>query len=426
MIVENTSPKGATAMKNPLWNCVRLALVAAGLIVTRGARAAEPALPDFHIDVYATGLGMPTALAFAPDGRLFVGDKSGAIRIVENGVVRDGLFATVAVHNVGESGLLALAVSPGYATDRFVYVFATVSDTEQRIIRLTDVDGVGQNETIIMGGLPTNGFRHNGGGLDFGPDGMLYFSIGDNVLPEESQSLATLNGKVSRIMPNGVAPDDNPFTTQGGAPSPIFAYGFRNPFRLAFAPDGRLFVADVGSSGDARREEIDIVTAGANYGWPLAEGFSDIDGLTDPIVAYVDEGTCPTAVVYYSGNHFPEPFHGNLFHVEHRHDAIYRIVLQDDDVVSYQLFVTAENGPVDMKQGPDGALYYSELNSGRILRVRYGDDTSGLLPIGGDGPDDPPACGIGLPFLSLVASIAFLQLGLRRRRSGRGGTVMTD
>lgn len=402
---------------------IRLLLMASAYLAVSTAHAATPQMPGFTVEVYAEGVGEPTSLAFAPDGRLFVGDKGGTIRIVENGVVSATPFATVGVHNVGESGLLALAVSSNFANDHFLYVFATVSATEQRILRLRDDGGIGVEETIIFPGLPTNGFRHNGGGLDFGPDGMLYFSIGDNVEPDESQSLASLIGKVSRIKPDGSVPDDNPFDTLDGSPNPVFAYGFRNPFRFGFAPDGRLFLADVGSSGNARREEINLVTSGENYGWPMAEGFDEIAGLTNPILAYVDEGSCPTAVVYYSGDHFPEEYRGNLFHVEHRMDGIYRTNLQGDEVVDIELFVDAENGPVDMKQGPDGALYYCELNGDRIMRIRYGDDTSGLLPTDGTGngngngeTPDMTNCALGLPFFSLMAMIAIAGIGMRRVR----------
>jgi glucose/arabinose dehydrogenase len=388
------------------------------------SHAATPQIPGFSVEVYADGAGAPTSLAFAPGGRLFVGDKGGAIRIVENGVVHPAPFATISVNATGESGLLALAISPNFATDHFLYIFATVSSSEQRIIRLRDDNGVGVDETTILGNLPTNGFRHNGGGLGFGPDGMLYFSIGDNVLPDESQSLASLIGKLSRIRPDGTVPDDNPFDNADGSPSAVYAYGFRNPFRFGFAPDGRMYLTDVGSSADPRREEINKIEAGANYGWPQAEGIANMAGLTDPIFAYSDQGRAPTAIVCYSGNHFSEEFQGDLFHIEYQSNGIYRTVVnENDDVVSFELFVEAENGPVDMVQGPDGALYYGELDSGRIMRVRFGDDASGLLPTNGAGDDNGGGntpemtnCVLGLPFFSLMAVIAMVGIGVRRVR----------
>ncbi len=404
-----------------------------GLCGVSALGAAEPTQPGFVVEVFATGLDAPLALAFAPDGRLFVGERSGRIRIVDRGRVLTDSFADIQVHDFFESGLLGLAVSPEFESDGHVFAFATVTSEEQEILRFTDQDNVGVDRTIVKRSLPTGGAFHNGGGLAFGPDGMLYFSVGDNTTRDNAQSLNTLAGKISRIHPDGETPGDNPFSTPTGSPRAIWASGFRNPFRFCFAPDGRLFSIDVGSDGLLRREEINLVARGANHGWPIVEGFGtgsvSADAFTDPIYAYHEEGAAPCGIVYYDGSQFPAAYAGNLFHVEYTLERIYRVVLNGNNVVSHELFVDAEGGPVDLVKGPDGALYYSELIGGRIMRIRFGDDTSALIPIdpdsvpdgggtgvGGDEPDEmttPVNCAAGLlPFLAMTA---VMMLGLRRR-----------
>ncbi|HPF41258.1 MAG TPA: PQQ-dependent sugar dehydrogenase [Phycisphaerae bacterium] len=426
---------------------IRIGLVLAafvGLCGVSALGAAESAPSGFVVETFATGLNGPVAIAFAPDGRLFVGERSGGIRIVDRGRVLTDSFADIQVHDFFESGLLGLAVSPNFERDGFVYAFATVTPEEQEIVRYRYDGRVGVDRTVIKRSLPTGGAFHNGGGMAFGPDGMLYFSIGDNTQRDNAQSLNTLAGKISRITPDGDTPSDNPFTTPTGAPQAIWAMGFRNPFRFCFAPDGRLFSIDVGSDGFFRREEINLVARGANHGWPIVEGFSgdatSADAFTDPIYTYHEEGSAPCGIVCYSGENFPAEYAGNLFHVEYTLERIYRVTLNGDNVVSHELFVDAQGGPVDLTQGPDGALYYCELIGGRVMRVRSADNTSGLIPIdpdsapdnvgggngnendndkgeSGDGPDvviAPAGCASGLP-LFFAASLLGV-VGVRRRR----------
>lgn len=352
------------------------------------AAAAEALEPGFVVSTFAEGLGNPVALEFAPDGRLFVADVSGVIRVVSaEGVVSPREFATIEVFREGESGLLGLALDPDFAGNGYVYLFATVSSTEQRILRLRDDVGVGVEETVIRGNLPTRGRNHSGGGLRAGPDGTLYFSIGDAQDPESAQDLNSLSGKIARINLDGSTPDDNPFTTPTGSPRAVYALGFRNPFRFCMAPDGRLFVLDVGSDDAKRREEINLVRRGDNCGWPLFEGSGGAAlGFVDPIHEYHEEGAAPVGIVYYTGSRFPESHRGNLFHVEFVLNRIYRVVLDGDRVAAHTPFVQAEGGALDLTQGPDGALYYSELYTGRIMRVAPAGPSDG-----GDGEKDVSA-----------------------------------
>jgi len=336
-------------------------------------RAIDYVEAGFRVMPYATGLSQPVALAFAPDGRLFVAEKEGDIRIVEpGGALREAPFVHVNVETLLESGLLGLCLDPDFADNHYVYAFATISSEEQVIYRWTEEAGAATRPTVIRDHLPSVGTFHNGGCLKFGPDGMLYFSIGDNTHPDNAQDYTTLAGKISRIRRDGGMPEDNPFRTPTGTPRAIFALGFRNPFRFCFAPDGRLFVMDVGSDLLTRREEINIIRSGDNAGWPYYEGTPS--PITEPqyrypAYEYSEEGSSPAGCVYYDASQFPAEFSGNLFHVEYTLNRVYRVTLDGDAVLRHTLFVQGEGGMTDLVLGLDGSLYYTELVGGNVKRV---------------------------------------------------------
>lgn len=376
-------------------------LVLLVLFQGRAAVAAEALEAGFVVETYARGLALPTALESLPDGRLIVGEKDGAIWVIIDSVVQQPPFARLQPYTLSECGLIGLAVDPAFSTNHYVYVFVTVSAEEQQIIRFTESGGVGTRQTVIRDHLPTRGVNHNGGGLDFGPDGKLYFSIGDNAVPDNAQDFSTLAGKICRINADGSTPGDNPFRTPTNEPRAIFALGFRNPYRFCFAPDGRLFVLDVGSNGPQRREEINIVSAGDNGGWPLVEGAPQAgQDFLAPIYTYQDEGSAPVGALVYTSTAFPTTYYGNLFHLDYQLNRLYRTVLDGDRVVSHTTFVQGEAGPVDLAQGTDGALYYCELFGGQIKRVRYAPEdpnaSDGTAGGGAMNPFQLPAeCGCG-------------------------------
>ncbi len=409
---------------------LRSGLVAAVAVLAAGPLRAETIPDGFALEVVAEGLAQPVALAYAPDGRLFVTEKNGHVRIVSpEGEVQTESFAEIEVYTVNENGLLGIALDPDFAENHYVYVFASISDVQQQIIRYTEVDGRGTDATFIREFLPGSESVHSGGCLKFGPDGKLYFSIGDTGERGLSQDLKTLAGKISRIEPDGATPRDNPFTTPTGSPRAVYALGFRNPFRFCFAPDGRMFVFDVGSDDAPRREEINIIRRGDNAGWPLAEGpalLPLVPNLVQPLVSYADKGSAITGGAYYTGTQFPAAYHGNLFHVEYVLHRIYRTVLDGDRLVSHELFWEGSGGPVDLVQAPDGSLVFSELFTGRVMRLRY---TAAVeAPPAGDpavqqpsesDPNEadpqmqpqPPRCGFGLPVPALAVCVG---LGLFR------------
>lgn len=349
--------------------------VAQSLALTAShAEAAEAVDPAFRIEQYLDGLTEPAAIEFDAQGRLFIAEKGGRVRIAMRGVIRDKPVIELPVHTFFECGLTGLALHPDYPNTPYLYVFATTSFEEQQILRYRIVNGTGVQQTVIRRNIPTSGTIHNGGCLRFGPDGMLYFSVGDNGTASNAQADNTLAGKVCRITPDGEIPSDNPFTTASGAASAVFAMGFRNPFRFCFSDDGRLFLSDVGSSGMERREEINLVRSGQNYGWPNREGaatHTSGDGYEPPIFDYAEQGQCITGIVSYRGSHYPDAYRGNLFQLDYTLSRIFRVTLNGDRVAQHSLFAQAEGSIVDVTEGPDGRLYYTELTTGVIKRIGY-------------------------------------------------------
>jgi glucose/arabinose dehydrogenase len=231
-------------------------------------RETPSVIPGFQETIFASGLSTPTAMAIAPGGRIFVAEKAGTLRVVQNGNLLATPFVTLPVDTFSERGLIGVAVDPNFATNHFVYVYYTTTTPVNRVSRFTaDASGniaVAGSERILLDNIPSTNGNHNGGGLVFGADGKLYVGVGESGVPSNSQTLANLAGKVLRLDPNGpsVIPSDNPFfTTATGDNRAIWALGLRNPFTLAVQPGtGRLFINDVGQSAF---EEIDEGIAGA-------------------------------------------------------------------------------------------------------------------------------------------------------------------
>src|SRR5689334_3487711 len=215
-------------------------------------------------------------MELAPDGRIFVCQQTGSLRVIKNGALLSTPFLTLNVDSNGERGLLGIAFDPNFASNNFLYVYYTVPSTPRhnRVSRFTangDVVANGSEVPILDLDNLSTATNHNGGAIHFGPDGKLYVAVGENANGANAQTLSNRLGKMLRINSDGSIPGDNPFfNTATVLNRSIWALGLRNPFTFAFQPGtGRMFINDVGQN---TWEEINDGMAGSNYGWPTTEG----------------------------------------------------------------------------------------------------------------------------------------------------------
>lgn len=343
------------------------------------ARAAT--LPaGFSETLVASGLSSPTAMQFAPDGRLFVCLQGGQLRVIEDGQLLATPFLTVNVNASGERGLLGVAFDPNFATNRFVYVYYTATSPaiHNRISRFTaslgnpDIAEPGEHVIVDLENLTAT--NHNGGALNFGPDGKLYVAVGENAIATNSQTLGNRLGKMLRINTNGSAPGDNPFINTPGAHPSIWALGLRNPFTFAFNPGGaELFINDV---GEGSWEEINEGLAGANYGWPREEGQGNDPMFQDPRYTYSSGGSATECAItggaFYSPVtiRFPSGYFNDYFFADYCAGWIRRLDLATGIVAGN--FASGISSPVDLKVSGDGGLYYLARGGGGVVyRIDY-------------------------------------------------------
>ena len=228
-----------------------LALTLSGSAANLRAATLPPGFTETQV---ASGLANPTAMAFAPDGRLFVALQGGALRVIKNGALLATPFISLSVNASGERGLLGVAFDPDFANNNFIYLYYTTSASpiHNRVSRFTangDV-ALSGSELAILYLENLSATNHNGGALHFGPDGKLYVAVGENAVGSNAQALTNRLGKMLRINTDGTIPTDNPFyNTASGENRAIWTTGLRNPFTFAFQNGtGRLFSNDVGQN----------------------------------------------------------------------------------------------------------------------------------------------------------------------------------
>jgi uncharacterized protein (TIGR03437 family) len=335
-------------------------------------------LPSGFVETQISGLSGPTAMEFAPDGRLFVCLQGGSLRVIKNGLLLPTPFLILTVDSAGERGLLGVTFDPNFATNNFVYVYYTVpgSPAHNRVSRFTangDVAVAGSQTNLLELDNLSGAGNHNGGAIHFGPDGKLYIAVGENANGSNSQTLANLLGKVLRINADGTIPTDNPFFNTAGARKEIWALGLRNPFTFAFQPGtARMFIDDVGES---TWEEINDGIAGSNYGWPITEGPTTDPRFRSPLFAYGHGsggtfGCAITGGTFYNPAtvQFPSSYVGKYFFADLCNGWI-RVLDPSNNTPAD--FASGISTPVDLKVAPDGSLYYLAIGSSSVFKVQF-------------------------------------------------------
>jgi glucose/arabinose dehydrogenase len=340
------------------------------------ARAcAAPSNVAFDVVVLGRDLEHPWAVEPLPDGNLLVTERPGRMRIVTaSGRVGPSIAGVPAVDARGQGGLLDVALSPSFDTDRTIFwsfaepreggngtsVARGVLATDGR--RLEDVH-------VIFRAMPTyDGDKHFGSRIVFGPDGMLYVAFGersDAPMRAHAQRLDGHLGKVVRITPEGMAPRDNPFMGRANTMPEIWTLGHRNIQAAAFDGRGRLWVVEHGTQGG---DELNLIEQARNYGWPLVAYGEEYSGMPipdavtsregfEPPVYYWDPVIAPSGAEFYDGNLFPE-WRGSLFTGSLKDRRLVRLTIEDNRVTGEEHLLSERGQRVrDVREGPDGSLY---------------------------------------------------------------------
>jgi len=323
---------------------------------------------DFMFPERIEGLDRPIAFAFAPGRRIFITERTGRIRVFENGRLREEPLATVDVPDLSgyhETGLLGIAIDPNFVDQPYVYVYHSYEDNGNllnRVIRYRYGANNNPEAEVLLDRIP-GGRIHNGGILKFGPDGNLYVSTGDSNNRSLAQNLDSNAGKILRMTPGGDIPDGNPFEN-----SPVYSYGHRNVFGLAFHPEtGELYATE---NGPNRDDEVNKILAGENYGWPNVTGVSSDDRFVDPIITYTPN-IAPTQAIFYTGNVFRD-IKNQLVFGAYNTNEIHALELagEDNTEVAEDRVIFRSGSPIiGVAEAPDGTIYITDGNSIRRIQT---------------------------------------------------------
>ncbi len=429
---------GRTDLTARIWNARGSRLVpSVNIVVANDQSSTGGNVPDgFRIDTVAGGLALPTSFAVIDEHRTLVTEKDGLVRLIVDGRLQGApvLDLTGSVANWWDQGLIGIALDPDFATNGWFYLtYVLKRDAAddaadptgedmgaQRVARYTLAGSTASpaSEHIVLGGvrgpacfdhpttadcIPIQGGSHTIDDVLFLPDGSMLVSVGDGEMnthdrsgAARSQNRDVLAGKVLRIDPaTGRGLPDNPFYEPGNPGSNrsrVWAYGFRNPFRMTIGPDGDVYLADV---GEATEEEIDVLERGGNYGWPCLEGRSTKNPLgisgCDDIANGIVETVAPvfiynhffvgsaTGGVFYTGDNYPEQYRGRYFFGDYSYSVVWQIDLAAaDPVATFKTFAgrPGAGGAVKFAIGPDGNIWYLSVTTGELRRIVYDPDGS--------------------------------------------------
>ena len=369
----------------------RFAVVSAALLAlvpSAMAQTVESSAGNLTATVIAEGLDHPWALGFLPDGRMLVTERSGQLRIVDDGAVGEAIAGVPAVYNRGQGGLLDLALAPDFETSGQIYL--TFSERAQdaglqrgqgtavlsaKLVLEGEGGRLEDSKVIFRMNNFTTTNRHFGSRVVIGQDGNLFVTLGERGEQDRAQDMTDLAGAIVRIAPDGSVPDDNP-RPEGWAPE-LWSKGHRNPQGATLRDDGVLFTVEHGARGG---DEVNMPQPGANYGWPvitygvdysgvkIGEG-TEKPGLEQPL-HYWDPSISPSGLDFYDGDLLPA-WQGDLLAGGLSGQLLVRLDMEGDAVVGEERLFAGQLGRIrDVRVGPDGAIYLlTDEDNGRLIRV---------------------------------------------------------
>ena len=347
----------------------------------------EPPSAPARVMSVVGGLDHPWSMAFLPDGGILITERPGNLRLLRTpGGLSKPLTGVPKVAARGQGGLLDVALSPNFATDRYVYLSYAESDGDKsgtavgRGRLADDASGLEDFKVIFRQEPKLSSGLHFGSRLVFDGKGYLYIALGENNQRPTAQDLDKLQGKVVRLKADGALPDDNPFVGKQGARPEIWSYGHRNPQGMALNPwTGELWENEHGPRGG---DEINVVQPGKNYGWPLATYGINYSGLKipeakgetlpgmEPPVYWWPKSPAISGMAFYDADRFPA-WRNSLFIGALGNQNLIRLTVDGKNVVEKErLLVDRKRRIRDVRQGPDGYVYVlTDASSGELLRV---------------------------------------------------------
>lgn len=315
-------------------------------------------------EVIAEDLDIPWDIAFLPDGSLLVSERPGNLFVIKQGSPRIAVDVPD-VRHVGEGGLLGITLHPNFKQNRFIYLYVTIDikgEFVNQVVRYRLENNMFSNKEVILADIPGAQF-HDGGRIEFGPDGFLYITTGDARDEDRAQDRTSLGGKILRVHEDGGVPADNPFGNE------VYSFGHRNPQGIVWDENGTLWETEHGRTTATLTgmDEVNIIEKGKNYGWPIIEGDKTATGMEVPVRhSGASDTWAPASAAYLEGS----LFFGGL-----RGEALYEAVIKDNRVVELKEHFKNVYGRIRVvRVGPDGMIYISTSNQDGRGTVQKGDD----------------------------------------------------
>lgn len=341
----------------------------------------EESNQEYNLEVIADNLEIPWAVAHIDTNTKLVTERSGTVRLVENKIVLEQpVYEIPNVVVEGEAGLMSMLLHPNFEENNYVYIYFSYSNTNDettlKVSRFEYINKKFGNEFVVIDNIPYGQF-HAGGEMAFGPDGKLYITTGDVTDRNLAQDIQSLAGKTLRLNDDGTIPNDNPFAYEETVLDSIYTVGHRNSQGIDWHPETNIqYQSDHGPSGfdgGTGQDEINLIEAGRNYGWPVIRGDETQEGLETPIIQY-SPAIAPSSIAFYDGAMFPE-LQNKLLVAALAGEGILVLTIEGDQIIDEFRLLNENIGRIrDISIDTDGSIYFTTSNTDGRGDERENDD----------------------------------------------------